>query len=251
MVTLEGLGGETYGSPVFTMVSQINDKGYQRVRFAHAHTPATMAACVRRWLTNTPGGKMSILGHGFGGNTAWNLAYILGVQGIDVRNLVLFDARNGDGKGCGALGSTKIIKPTNVKYVFNYYQCGRLAGKQVVPGKGVYNYRLDVGHVQLPQAPMVRNFMTRVLNHDVVAFTSRSMIQFTKHFQFGPSLSEVGEIAQREALGLVRPADRSVRAPASIENGIRKTRCEQFGVTFDCPVSQADQFRRWLRASGS
>ena len=251
VLTLEGLGGETFGSPVHTLASQVNHKGYQVVRFAHAHTPTTMAACVRRWLTHTPSGKVSIMGHGFGGHTSFQLARVLRDQGINVEFLVLFDARDGrEEDGCRR-DAPRYKKPINVKFVFNYYQCGVLSGRIIQKSKGVYNYQIDTSHVLLPRSRQVVRFTDKILNHDVLVFRSKSMISFTKHFLFGPTLSEVGEISQREALGLVTPVTKQIRAPASHQGEIPKARCTQFGVSYDCPSHQADDTRRWIRGSGS
>ena len=240
VITFEGLGGETYGAPVYNLASEVNLTNFQIARFANNSTPATISACIRRWLTNTPFGKVSILGQGIGGGTAYRVARTMGTQGMNVENLILFDSREGDEKTCDSDSAKKYFKPRNVKYVFNYYQCGRLPGRQFVETKGVYNYELDSSHILLPKTEAAKSFAKKLLNHAVIAHKPRSMVDFTEYFMFGPTLSEIGELSQREALYLVKPVHNVIREPAST-NGEPLGQCFSMGVSYECTYEQSIQ----------
>ena len=67
-----------------------------------------------------------------------------------------------------------------------------------------------------------------------------------RHFLFGPTLSEVGVMSQREALGLVEPVDKSVRRPSSVY-GFPNTTCTQMGVNFECSAADAEQRVRTIQ----
>lgn len=241
VVTFEGLGGETFGSPVHTLAEEVNFSEYQIARFAHNHTPATIAACIRRWMVQTPESKVSIMGQGLGGSTAYRVAKVMGDQGMNVEYLILFDGREGNEKSCKRYQGAHYEKPENVSYVFNYFQCGRLPGRRFAKSKGVYNYRLNSSHVLLPRTSVAKNFSRRLLNQDVIAFEPQSLNEFNRHRSFHPTLSEVGEITQREALHLIEPVHNTVRAPASAPAGFANERCTQFGVSFECSPGRAAQ----------
>lgn len=243
VVTFEGLGGETFGSPVHSLAEEVNTTRYQIARFSHNHTPATIAACIRRWVVSTPnGGKVSILGHGIGGATAYRLAKVMGDQGMNVEYLILFDGREGNEKSCRSYKGPLYKKPKNVKYVFNYFQCGVLPGRRFASEEGVYNYRMTASHVLLPKTATAKQFSQKVLNQDIVAFEARSLVAFTKHFLFGPTLSEVGEMTQREALGLTTPVHNTIRAPAAAPPGFKNENCVRFGVSYECSPGEARQY---------
>lgn len=243
VVTFEGLGGETFGSPVHSLAKEVNFSEYQIARFAHNHTPATIAACIRRWMVQTPESKVSIMGQGLGGSTAYRVAKVMGDQGMNIENLILFDGREGNEKSCRKYQGPHYRKPKNVRYVFNYFQCGRLPGRRFASSKGVYNYKLKSSHVLLPKTPVAKKFSRRLLNQDVIAFEPQSLNKFNRHRSFHPTLSEVGVMTQREALHLIRPVHNTVRAPASAPAGFSNERCIQFGVSYECSPGAAAQQR--------
>ena len=166
VVTIEGLGGRVFGSKARTVARSVNQSGYDIADFTHNTPASTIAKCVQEWK-KAHGNKtrVSILGHSMGGPTADKVARELIRYGTPVNAMFLFDSRHGsDQFACGRRSPQTFAKPSNVKKLINFHQCGALAGRRY-SGSGVENIELNgVPHGSLPQSTPAINRLSSILN---------------------------------------------------------------------------------------
>ncbi len=237
VVTLEGLGGELLGSPAYRLANRANTNGYQIARYSHRHSSSTIAACVRRWLSSTGGGNVSIVGHSLGGGAANQLAATLASQGVNVRDMIVFDGREGSEIRCGGNGGPTYNKPENVDNVFNFYQCGGLPGRTYAAGSGVHNMRLNSSHIALPSTDAANNLAGRRLNAGVVTHRQESLVAATESLVFRPALSELGVALNDEGRGRARVGNSWDNHPKAEQPAI----CFNHGVRYECTYAEASR----------
>lgn len=184
IVTVEGLMGRVAGSQAQSLALSVGRPlGMGNMSFSNTDLwtrgSGYVAECVAKWKSERgPGAKVTLMGHSLGGGHVNRIAEKLGQRNIQVKDMIVFDGRNGHELACGGQTGAVFRKPANVQRVTNFYQCGWMPGNTYADAPGVANIHVsdrgDWTHVVMPNDPEVRRRVQLLLadgTQDTTAFT--------------------------------------------------------------------------------